>query len=176
MMSREWHRQSACALIAVREHPQRGVDWLDADSPDRSRHAVYGIDQLERMLQEADFVVLAAPTTDGTRRLMNSERLAQMKPDAWLINVGRGALVDEAALVEALRNKTLGGAALDVFDSEPLPVDSPLWGFENVIITPHVAGMTDKIWERHSDYFSENLRRFLAGQPLRGVIDKSKGY
>lgn len=163
-------------VVAVREHPQRGIDWLDADSPDRSRHAVYGIDQLDRMLQEADFVVLAAPTTNSTRRLMNSERLAQMKPDAWLINVGRGALVDETALVEALRSKTLGGAALDVFDTEPLPADSPLWDFENVIITPHVAGMTDRIWERHLDYFSENLRRFLSGRPLLGVVDKAKGY
>jgi phosphoglycerate dehydrogenase-like enzyme len=163
-------------VVAVREHPQRGVDWLDAESPDRSRHAVYGIDQIDRMLQEADFVVLAAPTTDTTRRLINAERLAHMKADAWLINVGRGALVEESALIQALRSKTLGGAALDVFDTEPLPVDSPLWGFDNVIITPHVAGMTDKIWERHFEYFSENLRRFLAGSPLLGVVDKTKGY
>ena len=117
------------------------------------------------MLQEADFVVLAAPTTNSTRRLMNAERLAHMKPDAWLINVGRGALVDESALIQALRSKTLGGAALDVFDTEPLPADSPLWGFENVIITPHVAGMTDKIWERHFEYFSENLAPLSGWQP-----------
>ena len=128
------------------------------------------------MLQEADFVVLAAPTTNNTRRLMNAERLAHMKPDAWLINVGRGALVDESALIQALRSKTFGGAALDVFDTEPLPADSPLWGFENVIITPHVAGMTDKIWERHFEYFSQNLRLFLGGKPLLGVVDKTKGY
>jgi len=163
-------------VVAVREHPQRGVDWLDAESPDRSRHAVYGIDQIDRMLQEADFVVLAAPTTDTTRRLINAERLAHMKADAWLINVGRGALVDEFALIQALRSKTLGGAALDVFDTEPLPADSPLWGFDNVIITPHVAGMTDKIWDRQFEFFSENLRRFLAGQPLCGVVSKTKGY
>ena len=78
--------------------------------------------------------------------------------------------------MQALRNKTLGGAALDVFDTEPLPADSPLWGFDNVIITPHVAGMTDKIWERHFEYFGANLRRFLAGSPLLGVVDKKKGY
>jgi D-2-hydroxyacid dehydrogenase (NADP+) len=163
-------------VVAVREHPQRGVDWLPADSPERSRHAVYGIDQLDRMLQDADFVVLAAPTTHRTQRLMNAERLARMKPDAWLINVGRGALVDETALVQALRSKTLGGAALDVFDTEPLPADSALWGFENVIITPHVAGMTDEIWDRQFEFFSENLRRFLSGGPLLGVVDKAKGY
>ena len=163
-------------VVAVREHPQLGIDWLPADSPERSRHAVYGSGQLERMLKEADFVVLAAPTTGQTQRLMNAERLRTMKPDAWLINVGRGALIDEAALIQALGNKRIGGAALDVFETEPLPADSPLWGMENVIITPHVAGMTDKIWDRQFDFFSENLRRFLAGKPLLGVVDKRKGY
>jgi phosphoglycerate dehydrogenase-like enzyme len=163
-------------VVVVREHPQRGVDWLPPDSPERSRHAVYGPDQLNRMLNEADFVVLAAPTTDRTQRLVNTERLSQMKPDSWLINVGRGALVDEAALVQALQKKIIGGAALDVFDTEPLPANSPLWGFENVIITPHVAGMTDKIWDRQFEFFSEDLHRFLAGKPLLGVVDKAKGY
>jgi phosphoglycerate dehydrogenase-like enzyme len=163
-------------VVAIREHPQRGIDWLSAESPERSRHAVYGSDQLPQMLREADFVVLAAPTTGQTQRLMNADRLKQMKPDAWLINVGRGALVDEVALIEALRNKVIGGAALDVFETEPLPADSPLWGMENVIITPHVAGMTDKIWDRQFDFFSGNLRRFLAGKPLLGIVDKCKGY
>jgi phosphoglycerate dehydrogenase-like enzyme len=163
-------------VVAVREHPQRGVDWIPIDSPELSRHTVYGTEQFDCMLQEADFVVLAAPTTNRTQRLMNAERLSQMKPDAWLINVGRGALVDENALVQALCSKALGGAALDVFDTEPLPADSALWNFENVIITPHVAGMTDKIWDRHFEFFSENLQQFLAGQPLRGVVDKAKGY
>ena len=163
-------------VVAVREHPQRGIDWLPADSTELSRHAVYGSDQLDRMLREADFVVLAAPTTGQTQRLMNADRLKQMKPDAWLINVGRGALVDEVALIEALKNKTIGGAALDVFETEPLPGDSPLWGLENVIITPHVAGMTDRIWDRQFEFFSENLRRFLTGKPLLGVVDKRKGY
>lgn len=163
-------------VVALREHPQRGVDWLPPDSPERARHAVYGIEQIDRMLQEADFVVLAAPITNRTQRLMNSERLSQMKPDSWLINVGRGALVDEAALVVALKNKTIGGAALDVFETEPLPADSPLWGFDNVIITPHVAGMTDKIWDRQFEFFSEDLRRFLDGKPLLGAVDKAKGY
>ncbi len=163
-------------VVVVREHPKRGVDWLAPDSPERTRHAVYGTDQLDRMLNEADFVVLAAPTTSQTQRLMNAERLSQMRPDAWLINVGRGALVDEAALVQALRQKKIGGAALDVFNTEPLPADSPLWDFENVIITPHVAGMTDKIWERQFEFFSKNLHRFLGGKPLLGVVDKAKGY
>ncbi|HLH08411.1 MAG TPA: D-2-hydroxyacid dehydrogenase [Terriglobales bacterium] len=163
-------------VIAVREHPERGVDWLLPGSPEISHNQVYGTSQLPQMLNEADFVVLAAPTTPRTQKLINAERLAQMKPDAWLINVGRGALVDELALINALRNRAIGGAALDVFDTEPLPPDSPLWGLDNVIITPHVAGMTDKIWDRQFEFFSENLRRFMVGKPLLGVVDKRKGY
>jgi phosphoglycerate dehydrogenase-like enzyme len=99
-----------------------------------------------------------------------------MKPDACLINVGRGPLVDEAALAAALREKKVGGAALDVFPKEPLPADSPLWDVPNLLITPHTAALTDKLWERHYSQFSENLRRYLAGQPLLAVVDKRKGY
>lgn len=163
-------------VLATREHPEKGIDWIPEDSPQLSLHRVYGPEQLDSVLAEADFVVLAAPTTARTERLMNAERLAKMKADAWLINVGRGALVDENALVEALRSRTIGGAALDVFDVEPLPSESPLWGLDNVIITPHVAGMTDKIWDRQFEFFSENLRRFRTGKPLLGVVNKQKGY
>ena len=99
-----------------------------------------------------------------------------MKPDACLINVGRGAQVDESALVEALRARRIAGAALDVFEREPLPADSPLWGVENLLITPHNAGLTEKLWHRHYELFSDNLRRYLARQPLRFVVDKQKGY
>ena len=128
------------------------------------------------MLQEADFVVLAAPTTDSTRRLMNAERLAHMKPDAWLINVGRGALVDESALIQALRSKTLGGAALDVFDTEPLPSRLAPMGFRER--HHHAAccrydgqnlGAAFRIFQRESSPVS-------GGQPLLGVVDKTKGY
>ena len=99
-----------------------------------------------------------------------------MKPDACLINVGRGPLVDEPALAAALREKKIGGAALDVFPKEPLPADSPLWDVPNLLITPHTAALTDKLWERHYALFSENLRRYLHGQPLLAVVDKHKGY
>jgi D-2-hydroxyacid dehydrogenase (NADP+) len=99
-----------------------------------------------------------------------------MKPHAFLINVGRGPLVDESALVDALRNHRIGGAALDVFEQEPLPGDSPLWDLENLLLTPHTAGLTDKLWERHFVLISENLRRYLAHQPLLAVVDKTKGY
>ena len=107
---------------------------------------------------------------------MNGERFAVMKPDAFLINVGRGAQVDEAALAEALREHRIAGAALDVFEQEPLPADSPLWQLENLLITPHTAGLTEKLWDRHYELFSENLRRYLSHQPLLHVVDKQKGY
>jgi phosphoglycerate dehydrogenase-like enzyme len=99
-----------------------------------------------------------------------------MKPDAYLINVSRGQLVDEGALAAALRQKKIAGAALDVFSVEPLPQDSPLWGLDNLLITPHTAAVTEKLWERHYALMRENLRRYLAGEPLLGVVDKTKGY
>ena len=128
------------------------------------------------MLGQSDYVVLAAPVTSGTRGLMDAARLAKMKPEACLINVGRGPLVDEAALAQALREKRIGGAALDVFEEEPLPADSPLWDLENLLITPHTAGLTEKLWERHYELISENLRRYLGGKPLLAVVDKKQGY
>jgi phosphoglycerate dehydrogenase-like enzyme len=99
-----------------------------------------------------------------------------MKPAAYVINVARGALIDEAALTEALRNRRIGGAALDVFDQEPLPAESPLWDLENLLLTPHTAGLTDRLWERHYALISENLRRYRAHQPLLALVDKTKGY
>jgi phosphoglycerate dehydrogenase-like enzyme len=99
-----------------------------------------------------------------------------MKPSGYLINVGRGPQVDQLALVEALRTRQIAGAALDVFDREPLPADSPLWNLDNLLITPHTAGLTDKLWQRHYELFSENLRRYIAGEPLLYMVDKHKGY
>ncbi len=128
------------------------------------------------MLKECDYVVLAAPLLQETEKLFNATRLAAMKPTAFLINVGRGAQVDEEALADALRTRRIAGAALDVFEREPLPADSPLWELENLLITPHTAGLTEKLWHRHYELFSENLRRYLAGQPLQFVVDKRRGY
>ena len=99
-----------------------------------------------------------------------------MKSDACLINVSRGELVDEPALGVALREKRIGGAALDVFPKEPLAADSPLWDMPNLLITPHTAALTEKLWERHYALFTENLRRYLGGRPMLSVVDKSKGY
>ena len=154
-------------VVAVREHPGKGREGADA---------VFGPAQLDEVFRQADYVVLAAPITVGTSAIANAERLALMKPGACLINVGRGPLVDEAALASALRASKIGGAALDVFPKEPLAPESPLWDLPNLLITPHTAALTDKVWERHYKLFSENLRRYLAGQPLLAVVDKHKGY
>ncbi len=127
-------------------------------------------------MREGDFVVLAVPVTPKTHRLMNAERLAQLKPDAYLINVGRGILIDEEALVQAVQARGFAGAALDVTAEEPLPPESALWHLENVFITPHIAGLTERMWERHYGHYTENLRRYLAGEPLLWVVDKQRGY
>ena len=155
-------------VIAVREHADKAQD--------QSIAKVFTPNELEQILHTSDYIVLAAPLTPRTRALINSERLRQMKPDAYLINVSRGALVYQAALLDALRQHRIAGAALDVFEQEPLPLDSPLWKTENVVITPHSAALTDKLWERHYALISENLRRFLAGAPLLNVVDKTRGY
>lgn len=163
-------------VMAVREHPQKGADWRSPVNDPPSPPAVYGPEGLEPMLRESDYVVLAAPLTGKTQALMDARHLAAMKPDACLVNVSRGALVDEAALADALQHRRLGGAALDVFDLEPLPPESPLWDLPNLLITPHSAALTDKLWQRHYDLLADNLRRYFAGQPLRMTVDKNKGY
>ncbi len=154
-------------VVGVREHPEHESEAADA---------VCGFAELDWALAEADFVVLAVPVTPKTHHLMNAARLAQLKPNAYLINVGRGVLIDEGALLQARRAKSFAGAALDVTTEEPLPPESPLWQMENVFITPHIAGLTERMWERHYAHYTENLRRYLAGQPLLWVVDKQRGY
>jgi phosphoglycerate dehydrogenase-like enzyme len=154
-------------VIAVREHPEKGRESADT---------VFGPAQIDEVFRSADYIVLAAPVTNATKAIANVERMALMKPDACLINVGRGQLVDEAALAAALLEKKIGGAALDVFPHEPLPADSPLWDLPNLLITPHTAALTDKLWERHYALFAENLRRYIDGRPLLGMVDKRRGY
>ena len=154
-------------VVGVREHPQHG---------DASVDAMYGFQQFEEALPQADFVVLAVPVTPKTHHLMNGRRLALLKRTAYLVNVGRGVLIDEEALIEALRQQRIAGAALDVTEEEPLPAESPLWSLKNVLITPHLAGYADKMWERHYDLYSDNLRRYLAGHPLLWTVDKERGY
>lgn len=136
----------------------------------------YSPDSLHTLLAESDYVVLIAPYTPETDTLLDAAAIASMKPGAVLINISRGSLVDEEALIEALQQGRLGGAALDVFRHEPLPADSPFWALPNVLITPHsmstVVGENDLL----VDLFCDNLRRYIDGQPLRNVVDKQRGY
>lgn len=127
--------------------------------------------RLPELLAASDYVVLTVPLTAETRGMIDAQALGQMRTDAVLLNVGRGALIDEPALVDALRAGTIAGAALDVFAREPLPADSPLWDLENLVLTPHIAAGTDHYYERATDIFCANLRRFLDGEPLVNVVD-----
>jgi phosphoglycerate dehydrogenase-like enzyme len=137
---------------------------------------VTGEDALGQLLEKSDYVVLATPSTAQTRHLIDAAALARMKEGAVLVNLARGDLVDESALVDALRAGRLRGAALDVFTAEPLPAESPLWRLPNVLITPHVSATTTSFWRRQTDLIVENVRRYLAGERLRNVVDKRAGY
>jgi D-2-hydroxyacid dehydrogenase (NADP+) len=163
-------------VIAVREHPEKGADFLAGQAAAEASIQVLGTGGLNELLAKSDYVAIAAPLRSSTRALIDADKLSRMKPDAYLINVSRGALVDEGALVDALRQNRIGGAALDVFEQEPLPPESPLWDMPNVLITPHSAALTERLWERHYAMISDNLGRFMAGKPLQGVVDKIRGY
>ena len=126
-------------------------------------------DRLHELLGWADAVAVTAPLTAETRGMFDAAAFAAMRRGAWFVNVGRGEIVDEPALIQALLDEHLGGAGLDVFVTEPLPTDSPLWRFPNVIITPHSSGITDRTSRRSVDMFIENFRRFTAGEELGGV-------
>jgi len=133
-------------------------------------------EHMDRVLAQADVVVLLLPLTDETRGLLSRERLAQLKPGALLVNLARGGIVDEAALVEALRSGRLAGAAFDVFDEEPLPASSPLWEAPNLWITPHMAGGFPEILDETTRLFAENVARLERGEPIRNAIDRVRGY
>lgn len=128
------------------------------------------------VIAQADYVVMSVPLTPATYRLLTRKRIAAMKPSAVLINVGRGATVDEEALTEALRERRIRGAALDVFEAEPLPPEHPLWTLDNVLISPHTADHTDDAHTRAMQFFLENLKRFRAGESLQNVVDKMARY
>lgn len=154
-------------VLAVRRHPAQDPAPADAQ---------WGPERLPELLDHADWLVLAAPLTPATRGVIGGAELARLPPHAILVNLGRGPLVDERALVEALTAGRIAGAALDVFEQEPLPRDSPLWGMPQVIVTPHVSGFGPRFWERTCELFARNLRHWLAGEPLENVVDKRAGY
>lgn len=138
--------------------------------------ALWKPDRLHELLGASDFVVIAAPHTPETVKLFRRERFRQMKRTAYLINIGRGVIVDLADLTAALEAREIAGAGLDVFEVEPLPADHPLWRMENVIITPHVAGASPRVAERHLEVLLDNVRRFVRGDPLANVASKTAWY
>ena len=167
-------------LAAKRDsrHPEDGgyIPKGMGDPEGRRVHHLYSIRELGAMIPLCDFLIVATPLTEKTRNLLGAELLKLMKPSAYLVDISRGGVVDQDALVFALEEKRLAGAALDVFPEEPLPSIHPLWLFPNVIITPHVAGLSISYQARAVDLFSTNLKRYLAGQPLLNQFDPIKGY
>jgi phosphoglycerate dehydrogenase-like enzyme len=153
-----------------------------ATKRDPSRPASTSVDRLIRpadlkqLLAESDFVVLSLPLTKETQGMIGEAQLKSMKRTGYLINVSRGKIVQESKLIEALKQGWIAGAGLDTFESEPLPETSELWSLKNVIITPHIAGLTPYYMERLTNIFCENLNRFILEQPLMNVVDKTLGY
>ncbi len=156
-------------IIATRRSASAGASDPDAD-------LLVPADKLGDLLAASDYVVVSVPATAQTQHLIGANELRMMRRDAFLINISRGSAIDEAALIAALTDGVIGGAGLDVFATEPLPAESPLWQLPNVIISPHVAGNTDQYSRRFTDLFLENLARYRAGEPLRNVVDLARGY
>jgi phosphoglycerate dehydrogenase-like enzyme len=152
-----------------------GVD-PQTDSVPGVLPAVWRPEQLPELLARSDFVVIAAPHTPETERLFRAVQFRQMKRTAYLINVGRGVIVDLADLTAALESGEIAGAGLDVAETEPLPPDHPLWRMDNVVITPHVAAASPRVAERHLETLLDNIRRFTSGQPPRTLVDKRRWY
>jgi phosphoglycerate dehydrogenase-like enzyme len=154
-------------VLALQRHPY---------NPPPSIDRVLTGDELPELLKESEHVVLCLPLTDATRHIIGREELGQMRRGAYLYNIGRGGLIDQEALMEALRDGRLAGAGLDVTDPEPLPADSPLWDLPNVLVTGHTAAATPKLWERGIELVLDNVRRFLSDEELRNVVNTKAGY
>jgi phosphoglycerate dehydrogenase-like enzyme len=136
----------------------------------------YGPEQREEILRESDYLTVTLPLTEHTRRFIGTREIAAMRPGAFIVNIGRGEVIDENALIEALKARKIGGAGLDVFETEPLPKESPLWDLESVILTPHMSGANRGYMDKACELFADNLRRFNAGQPLLNTVDRRLGY
>jgi phosphoglycerate dehydrogenase-like enzyme len=162
-------RAFGCRVIATRRsvtEPQSG-GYADELMPSKD---------LDRLLGASDYVVLCVPLTAETRGMIAEPQLRAMKPTAVLINIARGGVIVEADLIRAVTEGWIAGAGLDVFEQEPLPPDSPLWDIENVVLSPHISGGTEIYNQRAVEIFTDNLRRYLAGEPLRNVVDPARGY
>jgi phosphoglycerate dehydrogenase-like enzyme len=156
-------------VIAAKRNPS-------ARHGDAAVDALYGLEDIPRLLSESDHVCIALPYTPQTHHLFDAAMLAHCRPGAYLYNIARGRIVDEAALIAALNEGRLAGAGLDVFETEPLPVASPLWAMPNVLITPHTAGITPHYFARAAALFAENLKCYLHGQPLANLYNADRGY
>jgi phosphoglycerate dehydrogenase-like enzyme len=172
-----------CRVVAVRRRAGAGTrsisspgDREDPSFGELMLDRVGGPEMLPELLAESDFIVLAAPLTPETHEMINDRTLAMVKPGAWLINVARGRLIDERALLRALEDGPLGGAVLDTFHDEPLPPESAFYSLPNVIVTPHTSWSSGRVLDRSVELFCDNLRRFATGQPLLNVVDPSAGY
>jgi phosphoglycerate dehydrogenase-like enzyme len=168
-------------VIAVKADPSMRADSGyrvpgTGDPEGRYPERFVGPDDLASVAREADFLVIAIPGAAGTHRLVGQAVIDALPRHAWVINVGRGRCIDVEALEAALRANRIGGAVLDVFDTEPLPPDSPLWDLPNLTITPHVSGAPPGIFELIEGLIAENLRRYVAGEPLLNVVDLTRGY
>jgi phosphoglycerate dehydrogenase-like enzyme len=155
-------------VLAVRSRPGHGVPE-EADE-------VVGSDGLSDVLARSHYVVLSLPETSSTAGLIGASELGRMRPDSVLLNLSRGGIVDEEALVETLRAGRIRGVALDVFLEEPLPADSPLWTLDNVLITPHAGAISPRFWERETGLMARNIGHYLAGSRMENVVDKTRGY
>jgi phosphoglycerate dehydrogenase-like enzyme len=159
-------RANGMRVLGVRSSPQ----------PSPAADEVVGLDRLHDVLGECEHVAITLPLTEATRGLIGRRELAALRPEAHFINVSRGGIVDEDALHEALTSGAIACATLDVFASEPLPLDSPFWSLDNVVLTPHSSSDIEGWQQRVIDLFSDNLRRWLDGRPLRNVVDPARGY
>lgn len=137
---------------------------------------IFPVARLTEALRLADFIVLAAPETPETQNIIGAREFAQMKPTSYFVNVARGSLVDEAAMIAALENGTIAGASVDVTTEEPLPPESPLWRTKNLFITPHVSAVSDALWERQAELLMDNLERWFSGRELANRVDFARGY
>ena len=155
------------------------TDWFDEALPQTAKNLadeIYPAKALDKIIPRVDALILTAPLTNSTRNMINKERLAFFQPHAFLVNVARGELVDELALISALKNKQLAGAGLDVVATEPLPKESLLWEQTNVLITPHVGGQSTRRIDQMTDLFTLNLERFLCSKPLLNKVEKDLGF
>lgn len=170
-------------VVALRRRAERPPEWdpellraigLPEEEPRVDQ--VIGPGELDRLLAESDALVVTAALTPETERALDARAFASMKRGAWVVNVARGKILREADLAEALRSGRLGGAALDVFETEPLPRESPLYTLERVLLTPHVSGLSRGFWPREMMLFRANLARYREGRPLLNLVDTARGY